>query len=356
MSHLKERSEKICLNCNAALHGLYCHVCGQENIEPKQSAWHLVSHFFYDVTHFDGKFFTTLKDLLIKPGFLSKEFISGRRISYLHPIRMYIFTSAIFFIVFFSIYNIKSLTDSAKIQVNSKDLAVAKKEALSHAKNREDSMSIEKTYSGLQNLSLIPQRDSSTEDSDIIFKDATGRSYKSIDEYDSIQNTLAPSSRDGWMKKMIAYKNIELGKKYKGNRQAFFQDWLEAFVHNFPKLLFISLPLFALTLKLLYVRRKQFYYADHGIFAIHLYIYSFIALLFVFGFRYLRLYTGWNWLLIFTVAIFLYTVYYFYKAMRNFYQQNWIKTFLKYILLFILSLITIIILFTVFFAFSILQI
>ena len=86
--------------------GHYCHNCGQENIEPKESIWHLVSHLFEDLTHFDGKFFTSLKDLILKPGFLSKEYMLGRRASYLNPIRMYLFTSAIFFLIFFSLYSI----------------------------------------------------------------------------------------------------------------------------------------------------------------------------------------------------------------------------------------------------------
>ncbi|MEO6723037.1 MAG: DUF3667 domain-containing protein, partial [Ferruginibacter sp.] len=102
MNHLKERSEKDCLNCNARLHGTYCHICGQENIEPKESFWHLVAHFFYDITHFDGKFFSTLKYLIWRPGFLPAEYARGRRASYLNPIRMYVFTSAFFFLIFFS--------------------------------------------------------------------------------------------------------------------------------------------------------------------------------------------------------------------------------------------------------------
>src|SRR5690349_22469253 len=88
--------------------GRYCHVCGQENVEPKESFLHLVTHFFNDITHFDGKFFTTLKDLLFKPGFLSKEYMIGRRASYLNPIRMYVFTSAIFFLLFFSFFESKA--------------------------------------------------------------------------------------------------------------------------------------------------------------------------------------------------------------------------------------------------------
>src|SRR5258708_5580008 len=62
-----------------------------------------VQHFFKDITHFDGKFFSTVKYLMRKPGFLSREYMVGRRMSYLNPIRMYVFTSAIFFIILFSL-------------------------------------------------------------------------------------------------------------------------------------------------------------------------------------------------------------------------------------------------------------
>ena len=102
MSRLKERKEKNCLNCKAGVQGRYCHVCGQENIETKESVWDLVSHFFRDITHFDGNFFSTVKYLIIKPGFLSKEYMIGRRASYVNPVRMYIFTSAFFFLLFFT--------------------------------------------------------------------------------------------------------------------------------------------------------------------------------------------------------------------------------------------------------------
>ena len=81
---------------------MYCHICGQENVEPKESVWHLVTHYFNDITHFDGKFFSTLKLLLLRPGFLPAEYVRGRRASYLNPIRMYIFTSFLFFLIFFS--------------------------------------------------------------------------------------------------------------------------------------------------------------------------------------------------------------------------------------------------------------
>ncbi|MBL0146204.1 MAG: DUF3667 domain-containing protein [Chitinophagaceae bacterium] len=86
MSHSKKRAEKNCLNCNAIVADRFCGICGQENIEIKESFWGIVSHFFQDITHYDGKFLSTLKLLLTKPGFLSFEYLRGRRASYLHPI------------------------------------------------------------------------------------------------------------------------------------------------------------------------------------------------------------------------------------------------------------------------------
>ena len=64
----------------------------------------MVTHFFYDITHFDSNFFGTIHHLILKPGFLSKEYMIGRRASYLHPIKMYVFSSAIFFLLFFSLF------------------------------------------------------------------------------------------------------------------------------------------------------------------------------------------------------------------------------------------------------------
>ena len=53
---------------------------------------------------------------------------------------------------------------------------------------------------------------------------------------------------------------------------------LDKFLHMLPYILFVSLPLYALFLKLLYIRkRKQFYYVDHGLFLIHLYIFTFLV-------------------------------------------------------------------------------
>jgi hypothetical protein len=51
----------------------------------------------------------------------------------------------------------------------------------------------------------------------------------------------------------------------------------------------------------------------------------------------------------------LYLLYYVYKAMRNFYKQGRMKTIVKYFILGVLSFIVILILFGLFFSYSVLE-
>jgi Protein of unknown function (DUF3667) len=334
VSHSKIRTEKICLNCGTETPGRYCPNCGQENIEPKQSVWHLIHHFFSDITHFDGKFFITVKDLFAKPGFLSREYMSGRRASYLDPIRMYIFTSAIFFLIFFSLFNVKNIDfrDHDKIVKNA-DL----NELLAEAKTKQDSLKIQKVFDLTKNKLVKIAKDSGRSGGDFdVYLDTSV--YHSFAAYDSAQRALPSGRRDGWFKRIITRRKIELAKRYRDEHENLIRDLISENLHNLPKVLFISLPLFALMLKLLYIRRKQFFYVDHGIFSIHLYIFSFLILLIFFGLNKLHSSTEWgliNWLIF---AVVIYPFFYYYKAMRRFYGQRRAKTILKYILLFFLSL------------------
>ena len=104
MSHIPQRKDKDCLNCGTIVQGHYCQNCGQENVVPHETFWHMVKHFLYDITHFDSKFFDSMKFLLLRPGFLPQEYIKGRRASYLNPVKKYVFTSAVFFLIFFGFF------------------------------------------------------------------------------------------------------------------------------------------------------------------------------------------------------------------------------------------------------------
>jgi hypothetical protein len=337
VSHSKIRSEKICLNCGTETTGRYCPACGQENIEPKQSVWHLITHFFSDITHFDGKFFLTVKDLFAKPGFLSKEYMQGRRVSYLDPIRMYIFTSAIFFLIFFSMINVKNIHvgEGTRNEIQKDSLL---RLMLTNAKSHKDSTDIIKAHRAIIHSNINITEDSSKPKGDLNIN-VNQSEFPTAEAYDSAQKNLPADQRANWLKRRVALKTIDLNQRYKNNSAGLLRELIGDYIHNCPKILFISLPLFALLLKLLYVRRKQFYYVDHGIFAIHLYIFSFLILLILFGIGELKTFAGWKWLNWIIGLLCIYMFIYYYKAMRRFYNQRRAKTIFKYILLFLCSFV-----------------
>jgi hypothetical protein len=350
LSHAPERTEKNCLNCGATVVGRFCHVCGQENVVPKESFGSLVLHFFYDITHFDGKFFHSLKYLLFKPGFLSKEYVNGRRASHLNPVRMYVFTSAIFFLVFFMIVNPNNLVD-----VNSNDPLnnKARQEMIEDLENEYKKSGADtivlKKIERLKDLTL-PVSDAALDS--LEKSNDSSKGPKTFEEYDSMQRTLSPAHRDNWFLRRMAEK-YRYNKEFRENPKQAMVHWVEIFLHKLPYLLFISLPLFALILKLLNVRRSQFYYADHAIFAIHHYVFSFIVLLLIFLLAVGARNSSFEWLTRIIVGLCIVWPVHLFIAMLNFYKQGWLKTLAKFILLNILGFFSLLILFVIFLFFSI---
>lgn len=342
MSHGKERKEKICLNCGAELNGRYCHKCGQENIEPKESFLHLVNHFVEDITHFDGKFFTTLKDLLFKPGFLSKEYLKGRRASYLHPIRMYVFTSAIFFLIFFSFVH---LVDKSNSRINNKEAEEGLKIANQFREKQSENDSDENDAKD----NVIKVIDSlKTQKNNFIIGGDTVK-VNTLKAYDSLQSTLPLNKRDGWLKRIYKQRAISIKQNMVSGDQNIYKKIGAELIHNTPKMMFILLPLIALVLRLLYIRRNQFLYVDHAIFIIHLFIAIYILWLISYGFNFFETLTGMKFFGWLSGLMFFVTLFYQYKAMRNFYGQGRMKTILKYCLFNLISLIIFIFIGIIFF-------
>jgi len=144
-----------------------------------------------------------------------------------------------------------------------------------------------------------------------------------------------------------------VNNKYRHSQKQFWSDAMSGFMHSFPYLLFVSLPLYALYLKLLYIRRKKFYYVDHGMFLIYLYIFTFLFLLVFLGIAEIRQQLSWTWPAIIEGIMLIWGIYYAWRAMYIFYDQGRLKTLVKFILFNFLCGVSIIILFLVFFLLTI---
>jgi hypothetical protein len=375
LSHGKIRKEKNCLNCNAEVTGRYCSICGQENIEPTETFWQLISHFVYDLFHYDGKFFSTLKTLLFKPGLLTHEYVRGRRASFLHPIRMYVFTSAIFFIIFVSFIvgnkiNDIDVTQLTSAQSNAINQSIDRlKDSIKKTNDSDKKAELQQSIDALQKIPVLFKQDSvaHTENNNESFiridtSDHADNFLMSflpgtLDEYKQQQAKLPPDKKDEWFMRTISTKLIEINEKYKYDQKAFLRDFTEHFFHLLPTMMFVSLPFAAVIFQLLYIRRrKQFTYVQHGVFSIHIYIAVYIFLLIFYAFNVLQNLTHWqlfNWLSGITVIVIFY---YIYKAMRNFYEQGRAKTLLKFFIILILYYIVLAILMVLFLMTSLIQI
>ncbi|MEP6491918.1 MAG: DUF3667 domain-containing protein [bacterium] len=88
-----------CLNCGTSLTGPFCASCGQRDIPPYPSVRELAIDAFWELSGWDGRFAATVRTLVFKPGFLTIEFLQGRRARYLSPLRLYLMASLAYFVL-----------------------------------------------------------------------------------------------------------------------------------------------------------------------------------------------------------------------------------------------------------------
>ncbi|MEM8733262.1 MAG: DUF3667 domain-containing protein [Planctomycetota bacterium] len=90
-----------CLNCESELcqESRYCKHCGQKVGPRRSSVRELATEFLHSISQVDGKFLLTLRHLLLNPGFLTRQYLSGKKARYLRPITITTLLAGIFFLL-----------------------------------------------------------------------------------------------------------------------------------------------------------------------------------------------------------------------------------------------------------------
>lgn len=299
---------EVCLNCGTKLQDIYCHHCGQKDIPRRQTLGELLSNFVSSFWSYEGKFFLTTKHILLRPGFLAVEYNAGRRESYYHPARMYVFVSFLFFLLFVSLPD--SDNDAVDVGLSEEDKRELSKIGLDSNLNSFADTLKSDTIARPRGKRKMTWSFNDTQ-------------YKSIEEYDSIQQARPEDERDGWFRRRAQRRAIELQKKYNGDANAMGKDFLVSFGDNFSKVLFYLMPFFALVLKLLYVRRDYFY-SEHLVLTIYYYNFFYLAGCLIMLFNLIP-YLGFV-----SVLLGFWIYFYLLFAMKRLYQQGWGKTILKF--------------------------
>jgi len=326
----------------------FCSRCGQENTEPKENFAHLVGHFFSDITHFDAQIFTTLKDLIFRPGFLTREYIAGKRARYLHPVRMYVFISAVFFLAIFAGSEegpLREENSQHSTNLFRQQLADSLRAVVKATRPLGKADSIRTTING-EMASLLDSTEALAPNDESIYLSAgsggkvimnlTENKYRNLRDYDSTQRTLPDSAKEKGIMKWVLRNNIRL-KEQHDNRS---HIRLEVdFQHTIPRIMFVLLPVFALFTRWFYSRKKYFY-VQHAIFSVH--FHSFVFLLFLLFLLLGKIIPGeWTGLILAGISLLLVFVY-LVAALHGMYGQSfWLSLFKAFVisLLYVLSII-----------------
>ena len=121
-----------CKNCGTKLKGMYCHRCGQYALDIYQPFWKYLRQYIENVYQFDSKIWQTLWLMFTRPGFLTNEFNAGKINSYVHPFRLYMCISVVFFTLFFMIASDKAnqaLQAVSSLNINDEIVAQLKSSA-----------------------------------------------------------------------------------------------------------------------------------------------------------------------------------------------------------------------------------
>lgn len=384
------RLEKVeaCPNCGSRLVGPFCATCGQQQRPLRLPVYRFVNDAVKEYFGIDGRLWRTLGFLLFRPGRLTREFFEGRRIRFLRPLRIYL-TATLFFFFLISILDPVGRVEGSLVQMSEDIVADQQMMAGERLAEIDSSLAavplqIERTERLLDSLRTRTDRVQAR-----LLSDSTGAAVDEEaretiqDELDELEDDVQDEARDleqlrgttqqertkqlRWQRTQLAAyppdslinpadldeisrivvddaETLEInsnlpdwvprGQSFQAlkaartnaERSKALADLMRSAIRRLPTVMFLVLPIFALLLKLIYIRR-DWYYSEHLIFGLHTHAFAFlvfaaVTLLFWFSGE-----AGWAAV---TGSVLLALLpLYFYLAMKQVYGQGWIKTAIK---------------------------
>lgn len=272
---------KVCKNCENIDAGKYCSNCGQSFKEINRPFRYVVEDFF-SLINLDSSIFRTLIPFLFKPGFITSEYLEGKRKKYMSPVRLYLFLSIVFFFL-------ARLAGDRIVTLNTGDEEMLSDPATINIGG--DTVRTENIQS--DSIVTIPELNT-----DSAFS-ATG------EDSDKLGNSI---------RKVINDKT----------------RYYNSLLNNISYALFLLMPVFALILQLLYIKRKR-YYIEHLIFSLNMHSFALLILSTILTLQIiLKGNDGFAAYLLIIIPV------YFTIGMKRFYKQAIFKTLIKEILLFLI--------------------
>ncbi len=315
-----------CANCETSVIGPYCAYCGQERDTHRRSVSNLVKDFFVDLVNVDSRILRTIGALLFRPGELPLAFREGRTVRYLPAMRLYLFTSLIFFLLLsatgIALLQLEVVATPEKVIYDGKGNAFLENPAYDGPADAAD---------GIRPLIKLSKANAMRPGPHFSYSTRV-HFFSRIGAYHS---TLTRQARD----RLFANTHVGTDKSTKEQK-----DWIEKNVFGslnnlvsnpaalngplttwIPRVLFFLLPAYAFLLTLFYWRkRKTFYFVDHLVFSLSVHTFGFVLLMGAAAAAQVMRAEYVAWVMVLLGAVYLFV------AMKCFYQQGWFWTSVKY--------------------------
>ena len=282
-----------CSNCGTALAGPYCHHCGQAARSFIRALPGLAREIAAETLYYDSRMWRTLKALLLRPGWLSQQYVSGRRASCTPPFRLYLLTSLLAFLL-------------VTLMINTRE------------------------WSGLPDGPLEALDDASA--SVMVFGQRDWHP-----ENNPLRLDWLGESGNAWLNAQLAVIDANTRATLRNPART-----LRTASAMLPQTMFVILPLFSAWVALFYLFARR-YYIEHLLLQLHNHAFLFLSLVGLYliamaqsplktaGFAGHGLLSGLLSLL--TLALWLWMPVYVLISMKRFYAQGWLLTTAKYLAL-----------------------
>jgi hypothetical protein len=316
-----------CENCGAPMAGPFCAQCGQAAVDYRRSFRHIIVDVLDSFLSWDSKFFATIGWLIVRPWHLTNQFLAGRRVRYVHPLRVYLLASILFFFVVN--YWAKSIhADPSKLaaddradiaaELNDPDIPPAVKARIRGALDTKARTRPKAQTSPSSQTAVTPQPSASASLSPSATSPSPSGDFGPLVQFDK-----PPSDKfEKWLEQRAKEKMGEHGSK-----MALF---IATLFSNLPYMMLCCIPLFALVLKVLYVR-KRIFYIDHLVYALHIHSFAYLAIMLIvfitIGLNRLfpGAFTGWM-----IAALWITLAAQIFLSIRHVYRQGWFFTVFKF--------------------------
>ncbi len=320
---------EACLNCGTGLKGPFCHYCGQPDRRIMRFFPVLLREFLEDFADFDSRFARTLKPLLFRPGRLTRDFLDGRRFRYSPPLRLYLFSSIVFFLLAAMVSTGPLTISSGVDDQGDRSLSVGISEAIDEPEPGgapADAQAGAGERPPAEESETVP--DVVEEIPELHFNDRPWHRTEN-----PVTIPLFPARLNDWINDEIA-ESPRKGRAIADDPGAFVDQVMDLL----PGTMFVLLPVFALILKAWYLFAKR-YYVEHLVLSLHNHAFLFVLMSILVALdalgTALASYTALFWVIeMVGVVIFFWMPVYLLISLKTVYRQSWPMTLAKGVVIF----------------------